>query len=187
MATYLRKVEKGRWHPREEYSDLEEGDIPADPLGDLQTSRNRLSVWRIENDEGDEEENRSNLNRIATAIAATRSRPDDIHYILISSDTLKELDIRVETSTGSTPDGEANRRWHCDLLGLSARKLLKMANALFGQVYPEMIAKEKIEEYLRAGLESKQLKQKSLQLGMLVKLGIVEPRTCPNCGMKIEF
>lgn len=175
----------GRWHPQEEYGCVE-GEIPADPLGDLQTTRNKLSVWLVENNEEDGEEDRSNITRVATALAATCDKPDRVHYILISGDVLTDLGISVEKSEGDTPDEEANKQWHYDLYDLSAQKLLKLAESLLGKVEPKAILKGKIKEHLVDGLGSGRLNRGRLNKRMLIKLG-VESGTCPKCGEPIKF
>jgi hypothetical protein len=66
MPFILRTIRKDRWYRIEDVPWLEEGDIHADPLADLNTKANELSVWLIEDD-------RSNLNRVVSALAATRT------------------------------------------------------------------------------------------------------------------
>lgn len=50
MPFYLRKIRKSRWNT-EHIHWLEEGDIHADPLGDLTTTDNMFSVYLVDDKE----------------------------------------------------------------------------------------------------------------------------------------
>jgi hypothetical protein len=78
MPLMLRKIRKARWyqHNQADFPWLLDEDIPADPLGDLVTNDNELSVWQINDD-------KSNLHRIAAALAA-------------NSDDISNLDAEIK-------------------------------------------------------------------------------------------
>ena len=178
MAIYLRKASRGSWHPRREYN-CGEGDIPLDPLTDLRTKDNRLSVWKIEDIEEDSEAGNSNLiRRIVAALAANLNGLGDIHYILISDRVLTDLAIDVEKSRGQTPDKEANAKWHYDLYIHSAESLLGLTDALLGK--PRLALKDEVKTYLQEGLDSKWLEKLNRRIS--IDLGIIQPGDCSNCG-----
>lgn len=81
MPLFLRTVRENRWYKSEAAPWLERGDIPADPLGDLPTSQNQLSVWEVAVD-------RSNVERIVRAVAVGRNNLADMGYVLFNSELL---------------------------------------------------------------------------------------------------
>src|SRR5215470_2574117 len=98
MPLFLRTVRENRWHKSEAAPWLDRGDIPADPLADLATKENRLSVWELSGD-------RSNLERIVRAVAIGRDRIADTGYVLFDADVLKRAGIDTHMEDGKTPDG----------------------------------------------------------------------------------
>src|SRR5882672_947819 len=104
MPLLLRTVRENRWYKSEAAPWLETGDVPADPLGDLATSQNRLSVWEVADD-------RSNVERIVRAVAIGRDKIAAMGYVLFDSELLPAVGIRTEVEGGGTADEAANA-WH---------------------------------------------------------------------------
>jgi hypothetical protein len=82
-----------------------------------------LSVWYIESD-------KSNLERIAIALASRRDSFSNFDYALINEQFLIALDIKVVQTNGETPDQEANTPWHRDLVELSDSKLMELVRTI---------------------------------------------------------
>ena len=101
---------------------LPEGDLGADALLDLQTKGNKLSVWRVDDDE-------SNRDQVITAIAANHDSSSNVDYVLLDERLFSQLGIRIEGSPGETPDEEANCQ-SCELVELSVYKLLYLVEAI---------------------------------------------------------
>ncbi len=120
MPYLLRKIRRNKWY-REPW--LDEGDLQADALADLRTTGNKLSVWFVNDDY-------SNLDRIAAALAAASDHVSNLDYALIDFDVFPELGIRVEQSDGETPDKIASRKWHHDLVELTASNLMELATVI---------------------------------------------------------
>jgi hypothetical protein len=119
MARLLYKVKKNhRWLKPPAASFLERDDVPADPIGELQTKDNALSVWEVEHDGSD-------ILRVIRAIAG-KAEPADASYILFDSNRLDESAINLQPTLGKTDDGGINHR-HRDLVELSGRKLVAFA------------------------------------------------------------
>lgn len=181
MAIYLRKVNKNRWHPREEYEDCEEGDTPPEPLTDLRILDNKLSVWKIEDVEADEESevNRSPLFRriIAILAAMVKVSVSDIFYILISDSTLYDLGIVPEKSQGGSQDKEANKEWHYNLHISSAQRLIELTETMIGE--PRIVYKQDTKDYLQESIDAEWLKANR---SIKIELGIIKPGDCPECG-----
>lgn len=120
---FLRKIDRRKWFPPEDSSWLKTGDIPADPLGDLATRDNALSVWHIEDDE-------SNLKRVVTGHAAKLGNIRNFEYSLFGEEILADLRLTWIQTKGDSFDDEANEKWHCEMIHLSAAKLVELTKAL---------------------------------------------------------
>ena len=101
-------------------------DVPADPLGDLSTLDNKLSVWYVDDAQ-------QNLGRVSAALAAGREKIDKLDYALIDIDTLTRLGIESKKTPGESPDDHANKNWHYDLHRLSGKALTSLAKAILPQ------------------------------------------------------
>ncbi len=124
MPRLLVKVKKAVWQRSAPPSFLAQGDIPADCLSDLNIKNNQLSAWYVHDD-------RSNLNRVLTALAASGAYLSNVDYLLFDDAIVTELGLEIRKTAGGTPDGHANREWHRDLTQLSGRKVLDLAVAVF--------------------------------------------------------
>lgn len=152
MPLLLRTVRENRWHKSEASQWLEAGDVPADPLGDLATSENRLSVWEVAVD-------RSNLERIVRALAVTRQKIADMGYVLFDSDLLANAGIDTLEESGTTPDEGANP-WHRDLIELSGNKLVTLTKLILENGESGTVLKKRLEQLVEEGVEQKQLPEK---------------------------
>ncbi len=152
MPLYLRKIKNNRWYDGEKYPWLQDDEIPGDPLNDLRTSANKLSVFVVE-----DENDLTSIERIAAALVANSQNIDTFGYTLIDSQTLEELDIRTQRTQGDTPDEKVNS-WHCDIIELSAQKLVKLAMAMFPQTERrKRILEKDIKKLLGDGVSSGQI------------------------------
>ena len=100
-----------------------EEQIRNGPIRDLEPDNNTLSVWYIEDD-------RSNLERVAVALASTRDTFSNFDYALVDEQLLSALNIKVVQTDGITPDQEANTQWHRDLVELSDADLIALARTI---------------------------------------------------------
>ncbi len=122
MTLVLRLIRQSHWDSPEKYDWLAEGEIPADPLADFaNTTENRLSVWLIDDDEG-------NLNDIVAALAASREKADKLDYLLFTLDHLDVAHIETRETPGHTPDEHVNGL-HRDLIHLSVAKVVALTAA----------------------------------------------------------
>jgi hypothetical protein len=119
----LRKIEQRRWY-KGTFPWLVQNEIPADPLADLKTSQNNLSVFYINED-------LSNLTDVITAYAATRDYAVNFDCLLFDEQICSELNIEIKETKGTTCDEEVNIKWHRDLTKLSADKLLELAKVIY--------------------------------------------------------
>lgn len=117
---------------------LSQGDIPADPLTDLRTINNSLSVWVI-----DVNNPLLSRKRIAVAFAATRHRLDKLDYLVFNSELVDSLGIQILREKGKSADIELNKKYHCNLLKISARTLFELAKNFLAQD-PQHLIKTKM-------------------------------------------
>lgn len=149
MPLLLRTVRENRWYKQPAAPWLERGDVPADPLGDLTTTQNALSVWQVESD-------RSNLERVVRAVAIGKQKVDSSGWVLFDSEILLSIGIGVAEVPGGTKDEEANS-WHRDLTDLSGSKLVALAKAIFAHGESGTIPKKRMATLIEEGIASQQL------------------------------
>jgi hypothetical protein len=172
VTLVLRLVRQSRWDWPANPPWLETGHIPADPLADFAgTVDNRLSVWRIEDDQ-------SNLRRVIVAMAANRDKLDKLDYVLFPLDHLARVGVKLEETQGDTPDEEANA-FHSDLVELSAQDVVRLTSLVFrdhvelGRVDKSDLA-DWIVEAVRMGWISVQRLNRKLRMTMQE---LIEPET----------
>lgn len=126
MALVLRMIKKqARWLDPWEGLDrdsVRDDDGPADPVADLDTKGNALSVFVIES-------NRDNLERVVAALAANRESLQAFSYALFDENLLSEINIKCRATRAETPDDEVNG-WHRDLIALTGLRLVALARAI---------------------------------------------------------
>jgi len=129
VSFLLRKIRKNKWYKTETIAWLLPGEFQSDPLCDLATTENKLSVYRVEDDY-------SNLNRVVSALAANCDKIANFDYLLFEETILKEIGIKSEQIKGDTPDEIVNN-CHLDLVELSAFRLVDLAKHALnkGKVY----------------------------------------------------
>ena len=120
MPLILRKIRKSKWLIP---SWLSKGDIQADALVDLSTKNNELSVWYITDD-------KSNFERIISALAAHRDHLSNFDYVLFDKKFLDENNIKIRKTKGISLDEEVNELWHLDLYELSVLKIVNLAKTI---------------------------------------------------------
>ena len=158
----LRKIEdKDRWryddpdfHPP--WISTESGEIPADPLQDLNTKNNQLSVYMLN-------EVRAELvDRILTALAATRNNSQKIECLIIPEEIIKYLNLELKRGKGGTPDGFVNEL-HCDIVQLTANKLVELAKAVIGcKAESDRRTGDQIRDLLIKGVQEGRLEQSKI-------------------------
>jgi hypothetical protein len=99
------------------------GQLPADPLSDLNTRNNTLSLWQIDDEE-------KNLGRIAAAFAVQRGKFDSFEYVLFPETVPESIGLRIVQTDADTPDLEANSLFHVDLAQMNAQHVVELAGAI---------------------------------------------------------
>jgi len=163
MPFLLRKVRRPRWYHNVNLGWLQQGEIPADPLTDLDTQSNKLSLWHVEDDE-------SNLDQVVTAIAATREHLDKVDYALLDQRYIWQLDIQVEKTPGGTPLAEADL-WHRDLTHLSAQKLLDLAKVMWDRARTARRPEKAVRQLLVKAVDSGRIDTSKLKDTLRSEIG----------------
>jgi hypothetical protein len=157
MPLLLIGVRENRWHKEPAAGYLALGDVPADPLGDLRTSKNCLSVWAVLDD-------RSNLLRIVRALAIGKPKLDNSGYVVFDSDLLSAAGIDApKLIPGTTHDTGANG-WHRDLVNLSGNTLVRLTHGILEHGETGQVLKKALIASIKQGIASKELPDKLLRL-----------------------
>jgi hypothetical protein len=145
----LRVITKSRWYRVFDWVPPET--VQADALRDLSTQNGALSVWEIDDDQ-------SNLERVLAALAATRPSIQNIDFLLVDRQVVTDLGIVIESNHGDTPDPQANRRWHRDLIYLTAPLLAGLAVACRLRGYSMRRLEKQVRGLIVAGVRTDELR-----------------------------
>lgn len=162
MPLLLRKIRKSKWYKNDSVPWLEEDEVQSDALGDLVTSNNTLSVWLVEDD-------KSNLEQVIVALASTVDNISNLDYVLVNSDLLLNIGIKIEQKEGLTPYVKANK-WHRDLEEMTTIKLCKLAEIIFIHSEKNRVSQKEILNLIRNAVQNGQVDKDSLKDGIIHKL-----------------
>ena len=162
MPLLLRAIRKNRWYMSDDIPWLPKGEIQADPLGDLATGNNTLSVWQVEDDN-------SNLKQVIAALASNRDSISNLDYAVFDIDLLADTGIKVKINQGATPYEMANF-WHRDLVELTATKLVKLAETMLIHSCRERIPEKTVLNWIKDAVENGQIDKTKLSAGITKKL-----------------
>ena len=154
MPFLLRTIRKSRWYS-EGKPYIAPSEASADALIDLKTDDDALSVFHIEDD-------RSNLERVITALAANRDRISNLDYALFAYHLLEEIDVQSKITAGESPDIAVNTFWHRDLVEFSALKLATLANAMLTRAQKVRVPERRIKELLFSALTNGQIEKSKI-------------------------
>lgn len=157
MPFFLIKIKPAKWYPHDGVPWLNVGDVQADALWDLRVSSNLMSTWEIADD-------KSNLNQVIAALAATRDTLGEFGYALLQQQAVLGLGIKFEQTTGTSKDQYANAQWHYDFVQLTASQICALTNEI-----------KKKENRIRAGeWQVKAFLEEGVRLGR-IKLADLNP------------
>jgi hypothetical protein len=156
----LIKLDNKRMWDRPEW--LPAGEVPAEAVQDFRAEGNELSVWYVESD-------RSNLDRVLTAIAANREHFEKIDYTVFDDAVVERCGVTVRPTPGRLPDEHANRTWHRDLIELSGRKLVSLAESIATGT-PERKPMNQIKDLLGVAAREGHIKRELMRNELAAKL-----------------
>lgn len=168
MAFVLRKIRQTRWETEEGVGLVTLESIPSDPLGDLQTSGGKLSLWVIEDDH-------SNLERVIAALASTCSSLSNFDYALFDMEVLDGLGLAYEHVDGASPDHVANVKWHRDLVGLTGMQILRLAERIWSTSERRRVGEREVGRMIASSVEASHLNASQVSSGVLKHLSKNKP------------
>lgn len=159
MSYLLRKIKGNRWLriPRED------NNFPADPLADLNTTSNTLSVYYVE------QENRD--IKIAIAGIATTKPIENFGYALVKLSDVKLEGFNIIEKSGTTPSKEANQL-HREIINLTAEKLVRLAKLIHRSPKKTTILKREVGNIVQDALKHKKLDKEKIKPELREKLNI---------------
>ena len=141
---------------------LPPGEVPAEAIQDFRADGNELSVWYIEPD-------RSNLDRVLAAIAANREHFEKIDYAVFDDAVVDRCGVTIRSTLGKLPDEYANRTWHRDLVELTGRKLVALAESIATGA-AERKQMSKVRDLLALGAHAGHIKRELMSEDLAAKL-----------------
>lgn len=139
MPFVLRKIRRSRWRRDSHTGRLSDNGLRS-ARRDLCLPGDSLSVYLVNDD-------KSNLERVITALAANSMSLDAVDYIMMDVRELNALDIETEETPGRTPDSEVNA-CHLDLLNLTDSKLDRLAHAFRDKGESDRYAKKGLKQMI---------------------------------------
>ena len=153
---FLLRTTNRRWDAPVNAPWLPAGQIHADPLADLKTEDNKLSVWTVFNDA-------SNLQRIVAALAANRENLSRFEYALVDEHAVAVGGFTVVPSPGNTPDAEANKLWHNDVVDLSGNRLVDLAVIMSQHMSRNRYEKDEVVDLIALGIADQRFPRSKLK------------------------
>lgn len=161
MPKYLILIQQRRWYKEPAQSFLARGDVPAGTVVNLRVSNeNVLSLWLVD---GDEENEKELVERMAIAISVNSQKFDAVDYQLFDAGIVSRLDLRIDGTMGKTPDEGINPR-HRDLVNVSGKQVVELVRAILldeGKD-PIRIQPKRVKELTMAAFEAERLEWERL-------------------------
>jgi hypothetical protein len=143
---------------------LEKGQVPADPLTNLRTRDNGMSVYLVDEDDG------FGVERYIAALAAGRGSHDYYDYLLFDHECLLRAGIRPVPTEGETPDEQVNAH-HLDLVQLSGSQALALVTEI---LHTDFVATRsyqfEVAEYIRAAVSEGHIPKDRVSSGVARKV-----------------
>ena len=127
---------------------MKENDFQADALVDLSTKNNILSVWYVKDD-------KSNLERIISALAANCDDVSNFDYALFGYNSIETININIRNSSGTSPDQLVNSNWHYELIELSANQILNLAGFISREGEVKRITEQQVKRLIGKAISYK--------------------------------
>ncbi len=162
MPKLIRQLSSKIWLDRQIAEKF--GGLQADALKNFKTSENKMSVFKV-----DEDNKQESVIRILVALACGRQSLDKVDYALFDSNIIKKLDIQVDEIEGTTPDQTVNKL-HIDLKKLSGDIICELAKSIQNSGELKRLYSKDIEKAINEGIEKKQLQVEKINSQLLSKI-----------------
>ncbi len=158
----VRKITKSKWFQNDILNGAE---VSADAITNcLKTTKNTLSVWRVDNEETIEE--------AVLAIVANQQYLETIDVVLLDEEYFLKYQIKIENTEGNTIV-EDLKNTHVDLIELDYNSLGKVAKHIIESINNDKSKRftlAKLREIIQRAIENKRLKLSDLHEGIQKKL-----------------
>ena len=141
---------------------LEIDDIAADPITDLNTRENELSIYLIQDE-------LTELDRCLSALAAERMNLQDLDYILFDKDIIDQLLLEINNVEGNLKDHEINKL-HRNIIKLSAKKLISLSKKIMEKCQRKRILEEDVARIIVKSINNNWIKKNSLSKSLLSEI-----------------
>ena len=162
MPLILRKIRRSKWYKHEGVAWLQAGELQADILVDLKTEDNWMSVWLVEDD-------KSNLDDLLSALAATCAVLSNLDYATLAEDIVSAVGVKIVQTEGDTPNKDVNK-WHHDLVELSVSKVVGLAKAILTSGETKRVQPRQILRLIARAVESGKIDATKLSEDIRAKL-----------------
>lgn len=165
MSWLVHKISRAKWE-----ATIGPNKISADAVTvDLRTKNNELSLWKIASLE------RADLEKVATALAASGQRVDTIDVAWITVKELRRRKIRLRDSPGNTA-AVAYKNLHVDAKELDLAALRAIAKVIARDIrqndHFKRFTRAEVKRLLQSGLAEGAIDLKLLKPEIRTELGV---------------
>lgn len=164
MAFLVRKISRGKW-PNEP---VQKEEIEADAISDIRTTKNTLSLWRVES----EAEIESAVLALSASSKSEQIETIDIVWIPESVFDNYGIEISEETPGDTVVEDLANN--HRDLIHITYKTLGDIAEIItkeiLDQAHYKKVTKSKVKELLINAYKDKRILEEKCTPKMLEKI-----------------
>lgn len=155
MSLLVRKINKAKWL---QVDISETDDISADALTNcLKTTKNTLSVWKIESEE--------DLEQAVLALVANQDHLDTIDVVILLEKSLNEYNLNIVASPGETPV-ESLIEAHRDIADLTFSKMGSIKDHIVERIRNNHIKRFTVgalKKLIKKAIEEEFLKKEDLK------------------------
>jgi hypothetical protein len=145
---------------------LQFNEIPADPLSDLNTKKNELSIYLLNKE--------SELDRCIAAFATHRSKGEirKIDYVIFEEQILIDLDIKYRQKDAINLIDKKITKLHWNLYELSSQKLVRLAMKIMNKNESDVYDKYQVRDLIQDSIEYGWIEIDDLNNGLKRELGL---------------
>ncbi len=144
MTYFLRVIRQTRWLKYPDLDWLPVGGLQGDALGDLQTTGNALSIFKVESE--------TDKERVVIGLAANRDNLANLDYAVFEDSLFNTLGIAAEQREGATPDIQVNNL-HYELRNLTVGQVAQLAQVVSTGEHGR-ISRKQVKSQLQAAISA---------------------------------
>lgn len=137
--------------------------MPADPIADLTTTGNALSVWIMDTE--------TQLAEVAAGFCVDKQEIEKVDFLIVDADAVEAIGIEIKEVDGKLPIARLNS-FHRDLVGLTAQQLIDLAMLLYSAAKPLSMPKQRNVQTMKNLIKQGDLIINESKPKLLKQLGI---------------